>query len=92
MRWLLALLLFAAACGSHETLPEALPDGTIGVGGKLVSTYIDSSGDTGPLVDTFALEGLSDDDPEDVGTAAAGTSTGVSRDDHVHGGGSVLVA
>ena len=30
---------------------------------------------------------LSDDAPEDVGTAAAGTGTEASRDDHVHGGG-----
>ena len=29
---------------------------------------------------------LSDDTPEDVGTAAAGTGTEASRDDHVHGG------
>ena len=30
---------------------------------------------------------LSDATPEDVGTAAAGSSTDASRDDHVHGGG-----
>ena len=85
MRWLLVLLLFAAACSSHEALPEALPDGTIGVGGKLVSTYIDSAGAAGPLLDSFAIDGLSDDDPEDVGTAAAGTGTDLSRSDHAHG-------
>jgi len=73
-------------------VPAAISIGTVTTGAPESNATVTNSGSTSNVVLDFSIPrgptgeaaNLGDNTPQDLGTAAAGVSTGASRQDHVH--------